>query len=48
MVDPQPAVPSPGRTLFEGVKNRLQLKLVNERRFKNGNVLVCYQPGPVR
>jgi len=33
-----------GRTLFEGVEKRLPMKLVNERRFKNGNVLLCYQP----
>jgi hypothetical protein len=26
----------------------LSLKLVNERRFKNGNVLVCYQPVTAR
>jgi dihydrofolate reductase len=39
-----PIVLGGGRTLFEGIKQRLQLKLVNERRFKNGNVLVCYQP----
>lgn len=41
-----PIVLGSGRTLFEGLKQRLPLKLVNERRFKNGNVLVCYQPGP--
>ncbi len=39
-----PLVLGSGRTLFEGVSKRLPLKLVNERRFKNGNILVCYQP----
>jgi dihydrofolate reductase len=39
-----PLVLGDGRTLFEGVKKPLPLKLVNERRFKNGNVLLCYQP----
>lgn len=33
-----------GRTLFDGVKDRLGLKLVRSRVFKNGNVFLCYQP----
>jgi dihydrofolate reductase len=33
-----------GRTLFDGVKDRLGLKLVNSRVFKNGNVFLCYHP----
>ena len=33
-----------GRTMFEGVKKRLALKLTNNRAFGNGNVLLCYQP----
>jgi dihydrofolate reductase len=39
-----PIVLGRGRTLFEGLDKRLPLKLVNERRFGNGNVLVCYEP----
>ena len=33
-----------GRTLFEGVKELLHLKLVKTRTFRNGNVLLCYEP----
>ncbi len=33
-----------GRTLFEGVKNRVALKLTRTRAFGNGNVLLCYEP----
>jgi dihydrofolate reductase len=43
-----PIVLGSGRTLFEGLENRLPLELVNERRFENGNVLVCYRPTPAR
>jgi dihydrofolate reductase len=38
-----PLVLGEGRTLFEGIKKPLPLKLVNERRFKNGNVLLSYE-----
>jgi dihydrofolate reductase len=31
-----------GRTLFDGVKNRLNLKLGNTRTFQNGNVVLVY------
>jgi dihydrofolate reductase len=31
-----------GRTMFEGVQRKVDLKLTNERRFKNGNVLLTY------
>jgi dihydrofolate reductase len=34
-----------GRTLFEGMKKPLSLKLVDERRFKNGNVVLTYVTG---
>ncbi len=34
-----------GRTLFEGLKTRLPLKLTKTRTFSNGNVLLCYEPG---
>ncbi len=33
-----------GRTMFDGLKERLKLKLRNSRTFGNGNVLLCYQP----
>jgi dihydrofolate reductase len=39
-----PIVLGRGRTPFEGLKRRLPLRLVEERRFRNGNVLVCYEP----
>jgi dihydrofolate reductase len=34
-----------GRTPFEGIKQRLNLKLKSTRSFRNGNVLLCYEPG---
>lgn len=39
-----PVVLGKGRTLFEGVSNRLSLKLTRTRAFGNGTVLLCYQP----
>lgn len=33
-----------GRTMFEGIKEKLNLKLANSRAFKNGNVLLSYEP----
>jgi dihydrofolate reductase len=33
-----------GRTLFAGIQKRLGLKLLKTRPFKNGNVLLCYEP----
>jgi dihydrofolate reductase len=33
-----------GRTMFDGVKERLNLKLTNSRIFRNGKVFLCYQP----
>lgn len=39
-----PIVLGEGRTLFEGVKNKVPLKLTNTRTFKNGNVLLYYEP----
>jgi dihydrofolate reductase len=33
-----------GRTQFDGMKERLALKLTNSRVFQNGNVFLCYQP----
>lgn len=33
-----------GRTMFEGIKEKLILKLIKTRAFKNGKVLLCYEP----
>jgi dihydrofolate reductase len=38
-----PIVLGGGRTMFAGVKQKLQLKLANSRTFKNGNVLLHYE-----
>ena len=40
-----PVVLGKGRTMFEGVKKMLPLKLVKSRTFKNGKVYLCYAPG---
>lgn len=39
-----PIVLGRGRTLFEGVKEKLNLKLEKSRTFGNGNVFLCYEP----
>jgi dihydrofolate reductase len=39
-----PIVLGAGRTMFEGVKEKLNLKLTSSRTFGNGNVLLCYEP----
>ncbi len=39
-----PIVLGAGRTMFEGSKKNLSLKLTKTRAFKNGNVLLCYEP----
>ena len=39
-----PIVLGEGRTMFEGVKNKVALKLTDTRAFKNGNVLLKYEP----
>jgi dihydrofolate reductase len=39
-----PVVLGQGRTMFEGLKERLNLKLTKTRTFGNGNVLLCYEP----
>jgi dihydrofolate reductase len=39
-----PIVLGKGRTLFEGLTKRLNLKLTKSRTFGNGTVFVCYQP----
>ena len=33
-----------GRTMFDGIKEKLPLKLKKSRTFGNGNVLLCYEP----
>ena len=33
-----------GRTMFDGIKKNLTLKLVKTRVFGNGSVLLCYEP----
>ena len=38
-----PVVLGEGRTMFEGVRERLPLKLTRTRAFRNGNVLLCYE-----
>jgi dihydrofolate reductase len=35
-----------GKTMFDGMKDRLPLKLLSSRTFGNGNVLLCYEPEP--
>jgi dihydrofolate reductase len=39
-----PTVLGKGRTMFEGVKEKLNLKLTKTRAFGNGNVFLCYEP----
>jgi dihydrofolate reductase len=39
-----PVVLGEGRTMFEGIKEKLTLKRTKTRSFGNGNVLLCYEP----
>jgi dihydrofolate reductase len=39
-----PIVLGKGRTLFDGVKEKVNLKRTRTRAFRNGNVLICYEP----
>ncbi|HWP43716.1 MAG TPA: dihydrofolate reductase family protein [Blastocatellia bacterium] len=39
-----PVVIGKGRTMFEGISEKLPLKLIRSRAFGNGNVLLCYEP----
>jgi dihydrofolate reductase len=39
-----PVVLGQGRTMFQGIQERLPLKLTKTRTFDNGNVLLCYEP----
>jgi dihydrofolate reductase len=39
-----PVVLGAGTKIFEGLVNRLDLKLIKTREFDSGNVLLCYEP----
>jgi hypothetical protein len=39
-----PLVVGQGRTLFEGVRRKLPMKLAKSRPFANGNVVLFYEP----
>jgi dihydrofolate reductase len=39
-----PLVLGSGRTMFDGVRDKLNLKLQKSRAFANGNVVLWYQP----
>jgi dihydrofolate reductase len=39
-----PVVIGKGKNVFEGVKDKLDLKLTKSRNFKNGNVVLQYEP----
>jgi len=39
-----PIVLGEGRTMFDGIKEKLSLKLTKTRAFGNGNALLCYEP----
>ena len=39
-----PVVLGKGRTMFDGIKEKLSLKLTKSRAFGNGNVFLCYEP----
>jgi dihydrofolate reductase len=39
-----PVVLGKGRTMFDGIKERLNLKLTKSRTFGNGKVFLCYEP----
>ena len=39
-----PVVLGQGRTMFDGVKEKLNLRLRTTRAFRNGKVYLCYEP----
>ncbi len=39
-----PIVLGGGRTLFDGMKDRLTLRMTKSRSFRNGNTFLCYEP----
>ena len=44
MIVVNPIVLGNGRTIFEGVREKLPLTLTRSRVFANGNLLLCYEP----
>jgi dihydrofolate reductase len=42
-----PVVLGKGRTMFEGLRDKLPMKLIGSRTFGNGNVLLCYEPNTI-
>jgi dihydrofolate reductase len=43
-----PVILGSGRTMFEGVKERVHMKLVKSRSFENGKTSLVYHPGVTR
>jgi dihydrofolate reductase len=39
-----PVILGSGRTMFEGIQEKLTLKLTKTRSFSNGKVYLCYEP----
>jgi len=39
-----PVVLGRGKSMFDGIKKKLALRLTKTRTFGNGNVLLCYEP----
>jgi dihydrofolate reductase len=39
-----PIILGHGRTMFEGVKEKIGLKLTKTRTFKSGKIFLCYEP----
>jgi dihydrofolate reductase len=39
-----PIILGKGRTMFDGVKDQLNLKLTKTRSFKSGKIYACYEP----
>ncbi len=39
-----PLILADGKPLFQDIKNKLNLRLIKTRIFRNGNVLLCYEP----
>ena len=41
-----PVVLGKGRTLFEGIEDKIEMQPTSTRIFANGNILMCYIPSP--
>jgi hypothetical protein len=39
-----PIILGKGRTMFEGIKKKLRMKLTKTRTFGNGNIFLCDEP----